>query len=367
MLALHLMNKTRDKRNIRITDIVGLGLLAFVAACRLWTPVADYYAERLFPAVSAGLSWPASLVPFPLEELVVTAFFVGLLAVLVRAVRRKEGFLRWLGRSARLVMWLLVWFYLGWGCNYFRTPLYARLGVKPAHFELEAFRQFLSEYTGILDGAAGSPVEWEPSAVEQAVKDFYAERGAACGYTPLRCWQHVKQPLLNPLYSAVSVMGWLGPFFCEAQVNRDVPRTQYPSTMAHELAHLSGVTGEGEANYWAYAFCRQSNIPAVRYSGCLSILPYVAQNARALLPEEEYRSWMERVPQRAKDDTAANRQFWESKRIPLIERVQRWIMDLFLKSNGVSAGKRDYSGVVGIIMTMDGAHLLVARREPGEQ
>lgn len=347
------MKGVQNKRRLRFGDILGLGLLAFVVACRLSRPVADFYAERLFPAVSAGLSWPASLVPFSLEELVVAAFFVGLLAVLVRTVRRKEGFLRWLGRSARLVMWLLVWLYLGWGCNYFRTPLYTRLGVTPAHFEQEAFREFLSEYSEMLDGAAGSPAEWEPFAVEQAVKEFYADRGVACGYTPLRRWQHVKQPLLNPLYSAVGVMGWLGPFFCEAHVNRDVPQTQYPSTMAHELAHLSGVTGEGEANYWAYAFCRQSGIPAVRYSGCLSILPYVAQNARALLPEEEYQAWVAGIPQRAKDDTAANRQFWESRRIRLIEQAQRWIMDFFLRSNGVSAGARDYSGVVGIIMTMD--------------
>lgn len=334
-------------------DFVGLALLAFVAACRFWTPAADFYAERCYPLISAALSWPASLVRFSLEEIVVVGFILALLAVLVRAVRRKKGFLWWLGRTARIALWVTVWFYLGWGNNYFRTPLYARLELTPAHFEAEAFGRFLSEYTEELSGCADSRKEWEPFAVEQSVKDFYADRAVACGYAPLRRWQHVKKPLLNPLYSAVSVLGWLGPFFCESQVNLEIPDLEYPFVLAHEMAHLSGVTGEGEANYWAYAFCRRSQVPAVRYSGLLFLFPYVVSNARALLPREQYEAWMAQVPQRVPDDTAALQAYWDERRVGIVGKVQHWMMDLFLRTNGISGGAQDYSGVVGIIMTMD--------------
>lgn len=336
-----------------IGDIIGLVLLAFVAACRFITPVADFYAERCYPIISAVLSWPASLVPFSLEELTVVGFFIAFIAVIVRAIRRRKKFLWWLGRTGRVVLWLLVWFYLGWGNNYFRTPLYARLGVKPAQFEQETFDRFLNEYTDMLYDCVSQPQTLETQVLEQRIKNFYAQDIAACGYTPLRSWQHVKKPLINPLYSAVSILGWLGPFFCETQVNLDVPGLQYPSTLAHEMSHLCGVTNEGEANYWAYAFCRQSEDPSLRYSGCLAIFPYVVQNVRALLPPNQSAAWEYDIPQQVWDDSTALNQFWLEKRVPFIEKAQRRIMDLFLKSNGISDGARSYQGVVGIIITMD--------------
>ena len=339
---------------IKTGDIIGLVLLAGVAACRYWRPAADFYAERCYPPISAALSGLASLVHFSLEEIVAAGFVLAFLVVLIVAIVKKHGFFRWLLNTLRVVMWLVVWVYAGWGCNYFRTPIYERLEITPAHFEQAEFERFLSDYTRALNQSAGGAGGWEQSAVEQDIKDFYGGRAAECGYAPLRKWQHVKKPLLNQMFSAVTVLGWMGPFFCESQVNLDLPELEYPSTLAHEMAHLAGVTGEGEANYWAYAFCRQSDNRAVRYSGLLAILPYVVSNARDLLPGDRYAAWMDRIPQKAFDDNAAIQEFWDGKRVRIVEKVQRLLMDLFLKSNGISEGAKDYSGVIRIIMTMDG-------------
>ena len=339
---------------IRKGDIIGLVLLAGVAACRYWRPAADFYAERCYPPVSAALSGVASLVHFSLEEIVAGLFLLAFLVVLIRAIARKEGFFHWLLNTLRVVMWLVVWVYAGWCCNYFRTPLYERLEITPVHFERAEFERFLSDYTSALNRDAGSISTRDKESLEQDIKGFYGGRAAECGYAPLREWQHVKKPLLNPMYSAVTVLGWMGPFFCETQVNLDLPELEYPSVLAHEKAHLAGVTGEGEANYWAYAFCRQSDDPSVRYSGCLELFPYVATNARALLSEERYNAWLVSVSPRAKEDYNAIQEFWEGKRIGIIEKAQRYLMDLMLKSNGISEGARDYSGVIGIIMTLGG-------------
>ena len=340
---------------VRTGDIIGLVLLAGVAACRFWTPAADFYAESCYPPVSAALSWVASWVKVSLEEIVVCGFALAFLGVLVRAVRKKEGFLKWMVRTLRIAVWLVVWLYMGWGNNYFRTPLYARMDITPAHFEQRVFERFLSEYTAALNAdSRWEQADMEAAVLEREVREYYAGRAVDCGYTPLRKWQHVKKPLLNPLFSAVTVLGWMGPFFCESQVNLDLPLAEYPFTLAHELAHLSGVTGEGEANDWAYAFCRQSDNPYVRYSGHLSLLPYVAANARALLPEDRYEAWIGRIAEKVLDDNAAIQLFWDGKRVRFIEDAQRFIMNLFLKSNGISEGARDYQGVIGMIMTMDG-------------
>ena len=228
---------------VRTSDIIGLGLLAFSVVCRFKTSVADFYAERCYPVISSILSRIAALVPFSLEEIVVIWFILVFIIVLVSSIVRKEGFFRILAKTGRVVMWLVVWFDLGWGINYFRTPLYTRLEVEPIHYDSGAFERFLSDYARALNRDAGSLATWDKASLEQKIKDYYATEGAACGYTPVRSWQHVKDPLINPLFSAVTVLGWMGPFFCETQVNLDLPELEYPSVLAHEMAHLAGVTG----------------------------------------------------------------------------------------------------------------------------
>ncbi len=338
---------------MRKSDIIGILLLAFVAGCHFYTPLADFYAERCYPAISTALSFCASAVHFSLEEIVVLGFAAAIIAGIVRAIRKKERFLRWLGRTARILMWLTVWFYMGWGNNYGRTGLYQRNSIQRASFEQEPFKEFLEDYARELNRAASEATTYDTSALESDIRDFYSDKVSAYGYTQLHRWQHVKKPLLNRLYSAVSVLGFVGPFFCESQVNLDLLDYEYPYTAAHEMGHLAGVTSEAEASYWGFAFCRDAQNAAVRYSGYLAILPYVASNARALLPQQEYETWSVSLCEKAKADYNNSRTYWMGKRVAWISKLQNWFYNLYLKSNGISEGVKDYSGVVSMIMTMD--------------
>jgi len=341
--------------DMRKADFIGLALLAVVIGCRYSVPMADFYAERCYPVISAILSRVASVCPVSLEEIVVICFILAFLVVLIGSLIRKRGFFGWLARTARVAMWLAVWFYLGWGNNYFRTPLYARMGIERAAFDKTEFEGFLSGYTRALNAVSGSAVPVDRSTLEADVKAFYSDKVTRFGYAPIHHWQHVKEPLLNPLYSSVRVLGFMGPFLCESQLNLDLLENEYPFTLAHELAHLAGVTSEAEANYWAYTYCRQASSPFVRYSGYLGLLPYVASNAAALLPEEDYAAWAGRLEPVVKADYAASRDYWDGKKVKIVDNIQRWLMDAFLKSNHVSEGAQDYAGVIGMIMTMDQA------------
>ena len=366
---------------MRKSDIIGILLLAFVAGCHFIPPMADFYAERCYPVISAVLSFCAAAVPFSLEEIVVLGFAAAIIAAIVRAIRKKERFLRWLGRTARILMWLTVWFYMGWGNNYGRTGLYQRNGIQRVSFEQEHFKAFLEDYARELNRAAAEaevhdgipaqtamthgapdsrpdqtamiPRAYDKDSLESDIRDFYSDKVSAYGYTHLHRWQHVKKPLLNRLYSAVSVLGFVGPFFCESQVNRDLLDYEYPYTAAHEMGHLAGVTSEAEASYWGFAFCRDAQDAAVRYSGYLAILPYVVSNAKALLPQQEYDDWSATLCDRAKTDYNNSRTYWMGKRVPWISKLQNWFYNIYLKSNGISEGVKDYSGVVSMIMTMD--------------
>ena len=337
----------------KIITIIGFVLLVFVLCCRWFAPVADFYAERCYPVISAGLSLIAAVFPFSLEEVTVVGFIAALVTIVVRTIKKRAGFLSWLKETALILMWLIVWFYMGWGNNYFRTPLFERLGMEKASYDKESFSTFLDDFTARLNLAAEASNDYDKDGLESDIKAFWEGKADDYGYTRIRSWQHAKRPLLNPLYSAVGVQGYMGPFFCETQLNSELREIEYPFVMAHEKAHLAGVTSEAEANYWGFAFCRQSDNPAARYSGYQGLLPYVMSNAKSLLTEEEYEAWEASLSPRVKADYTESRAYWKDKRVAWIDKLQRSAMDLMLKSNKVSEGAKDYYGVIAILMSMD--------------
>ncbi|MBO4268153.1 MAG: DUF3810 domain-containing protein [Bacteroidaceae bacterium] len=333
--------------------LTGLILLAFVMACRFFTPVAEFYAGYCYPVISACLSLAAGIFPFSLEEITVLVFVFLFIRIIRVAIKRKQGFLFWLKRTLVVILWLVVWFYMGWGNNYFRIPLYERAGVERRPFDREEFNRFIADYTEELNRTSGATVKTERDELEKEINAFYCQEPNMLGYTKLRKWQRTKRPLMNWLYSGVSVLGYMGPFFCESQLNLELLETEYPSTLAHEKAHLAGVTSEAEANFWSFVFCSQSGDDGVRYSGYLHLLPYVMINAKSLMTEQEYSEWLDQVSPTAIKDYRDSREYWRTKRIKVIDDIQYRLMDTMLKSNNVSQGADDYIGVVGMIITMD--------------
>lgn len=334
------------------STFIGLILLAFVVACRLFTPVAEFYASYCYPVISACLSLAACFFPFSLEEITVLVFAFLFIGIIWSSIKRKKGFINWFKSTSILTMWLVVWFYMGWGNNYFRTSLYERAGVERRPFDREEFNRFIADYTEELNRVSGATVKIERDELERDVNAFYCAEPNGLGYTRLHRWQRTKRPLMNWLYSGVAVLGYMGPFFCESQLNLDLLETEYSSTLAHEKAHLAGVTSEAEANFWSFVYCSQSCDDGVRYSGYLHLLPYVMINARSLMTEQEYQDWLAQVSPTAINDYKESREYWRNKRVKVIDDIQYRMMDTMLKSNNVSQGADDYIGVVGMIITM---------------
>lgn len=335
--------------------VAGLFLLAFCLLCRYCLPAADFYAEKLYPFISGTLSLAGSLLPFSLTVITVICLVATFLLFIVQAIRHRDNSFFWLRKSLSILLWAFVWFYMGWGNNYYRTGLYQRNGIRRVSYDEVVFKAFLDDYSAQLNRASVEAGEYDRNSLEEDMKRYYSEEVSRYGYTALRRWQHIKKPMFNRLFSAVSVSGFMGPYFCESHVNRDVLEVDYPFVAAHELAHLAGVSGEAEASWWAFHYCRGSSIGAVRYGGYLSLLPYVLQNARMLLSEADYDAWTASLCIKAIEDYKTSSEHWKKLRVTWIDRLQSWFYDLFLRGNGVSAGIEDYFGVVSMVMTMDAA------------
>ncbi len=340
-----MMKMEKPVRKSLGSALVAALLLGVVLMCRSRTAWADWYALHFYPAWSGAVSWLSARVPFSLDEWVVILAAVLALAHLVRLRKR------WAALIA-LLLWITVWFYGGWGINYFRSSIFERAGKRPEVFEPQRFRLFLEDYAQQLNASYRPVEELDRAAFEQEVKQYYATLSPDWGLAKPKDWQRPKRLVVNRLYSAVGVTGYVGPFCSEIQVNEDTPDRQYPFLFAHELSHLLGVSSEAEANFWAWQACRASADPLVRYAGLQSLLPYVLSNARAALPEEEFVRWRDTLRPEVKAVLQDEQAFWRERYVPWIGRLQSKFYNLFLKGNRIRSGIANYNEVVQMILTL---------------
>ena len=339
----------------KFRHIVLFLLVSFVFAARFFMQIGEWYSTALYPSISAALSWLASWIPFSLEEILVVSVALALVFIIIAGVRRRDGFRKIFFRTCEILLWIYVWFYIGWGCNYYRESIYVRSGVERQAYDEEVFKDFIMGYADSLNLA----YEALPNDsyyvgydyFESLVKDAFAELSPSAGLATPRQWQHPKRLLFNELYSSVGVMGFVGSFFCETQLNNELLPDQFHFVYVHEYSHLLGVSSEDEANFWAYTICTSSDEPVLKYAGYYGILPYVIANAFRVLPEADYRQFVSSINPEIIADYNAQREYWNSRYSKSLGRLQSAVYDAFLKGNKVSSGTASYLEVIDMVIS----------------
>lgn len=344
-----LWRKVRIRWVVALLALVGIQVLMRVPA---WC---EWYARTVYPVLMEGLSAFSGLFPFSIGDCFIYGsllFLVGYLAWTGMRRRRMRPALAFVGEY---LVWVYIWFYLAWGLNYFREDFHARSGLPDVRFSAEDFASFLEDYTEGLN-AAYLAVEGRVDSLDAAVMpevvatSFRGTRMATYGLAPLPSRLRAKPMLFSRAMSGVGVTGYMGPFFSEFHLNRQLLPSQYPFTYVHELSHLLGIANEAEANFHAYRVCVASELPAVRFSGYFSLLPYVAGNAMRVLDEAAYKAWLESLRPEIlalHDEKAA---YWRALYSPLVGRVQDWLYNLFLKGNQIPSGTANYSEVIALLI-----------------
>ena len=328
--------------------VLVVGSLAF----RFIPHAGEFYACRMYPAISTFLSAIASLVPFSLDEWVVVLSLVLLVVFPFWARHRKFRWKRILGYEAECLLWIYVWFYWGWGMNYFRDSFFERTEVTPCSYNEQRFKQFLAIYTDSLNSTYKKDLNVSQPDIEQKIKPVYAEVPDKYGLTHPESFQHPKQSFCNALYSGVGVLGYMGPFFDESHVNHELLPVQLPFTYAHELAHLLGVSSEAEANFWAYQVCIHADDCNIRYSGYFGLLPYVAVNVRSLLGDSEYSKWLSMLRPEVIQQLYDKQAYWDVRYNKLLGKFQNVVYNWYLKSNQIPSGQKNYAEVIGMILSL---------------
>ena len=340
------------KRIFKIRLAFPLILLLLIWATQTFPGWGEFYARRIYPSISYVLGSFSSLFPFAIGDLFIFLSILFLLFIPIYGGIKKIGWKTILARMVEFLVWIYIWFYLAWGLNYSQDHFYKRTGIPYSAYSADNFTTFLEDYIPRLNESYVPAIEVDRDLLQQEVVHGYSLIGDSLGINPLRLASpRVKTMLFTPLISKVGVIGSMGPFFCEFTVNGDALPSQYPATYAHELSHLMGITSEAEANLYAYQVCTLSEVPEIRFAGYFSILNHVLNNAYRLLPSEEFDRLKDSIRPEIKELSNSNREYWMAKYSPIIGEMQSWIYDLYLKGNKIESGRKNYSEVIGLLIS----------------
>ena len=343
----------KNKPNVRY---VALGALLILVWLTQWIPaLATIYSQTIYPLISYVLSFFSGLFPFAIGDLFIFLSITGVIVYPFYArLRKKLPWKKILLRDGEYLLWIYVWFYLAWGLNYSQKNFYERTRIPYTAYTPDNFRSFTDSYIENLNSSYTDITSVEKELVCRESVRVYNQIGDSLGvHRPFHQTPRAKTMLFTPLISMVGVTGSMGPFFCEFTLNGDLLPSQYPATYAHELAHLLGITSEAEANFYAYQVCTRSQVQAIRFSGYLSVLPHVLNNARQLMAEEEYAQLFRRIRPEIIGLAKKNSEYWMKKYNPVIGRIQDRIYDLYLKGNKIESGRKNYSEVVGLLISYE--------------
>lgn len=343
------------KRKLKVRYIV-LGVLLLLVWATQWIPaLGNLYSQAAYPVISYILSSFSDLFPFAVGDLFIFLSIVGIIVYPIYArIRKKTPWKRLLLRDGEYLLWIYVWFYLAWGLNYSQGNFYQRTGIPYTAYTPENFQKFVDKYIDSLNASYTDIATIDEPLVRRESVSGYNQISDTLGvHRPPHSSPRVKTMLFTPLISMVGVTGSMGPFFCEFTLNGDLLPPNYPATYAHELAHLLGITSEAEANFYAYQVCTRSQVPDIRFSGYFSVLNHVLGNARRLMDEKEYTQLFNRIRPEIIELARNNQKYWMEKYSPLIGDIQDWIYDLYLKGNKIESGRKNYSEVIGLLISYE--------------
>jgi len=330
-------------------------LFLFVCLVQVIPQWGMFYSQNIYPRIASVLSSFSDLFPFAVGDLFIALSLIGIIVYPIYAHRilKKKWKNIWLN-DLEYIIWIYVWFYMAWGLNYSRPNFFQRTGIVYVSYTPSDFQDFVNDYIEKLNSAYTETNAVGKGLVQHEVVNQYNLMADSLAiHRPFHSSPRAKTMLFTPFISMVGVTGSMGPFFCEFTLNGDLLPLQYPATYAHELAHRLGISSEAEANFYAYQVCTRSQEKSIRFSGYFSILGHVLSNAYRLMPEEDYKKLLNRIRPEIIEAARKEQQYWNEKYSPIVGKVQDWIYDLYLKGNKIKSGRKNYSEVIGLIISYD--------------
>lgn len=345
----------------------GLLLAAFGRASAEFPSVVEWHRTAVLPAVAGVLQRLFGGFASTAGEIAAAL----LVAAMVWALFRTRG--RAAGGVSLVAGLVLFVFFVSWGLAYRYPPLADRLAPPPPAGDdaLSAARLIdLAERAARLVRAAAPAASDFPGddaallvRINAGLDDGLSRLPASIEAAPVRgvIFGPAKFSRVSFALSRLQLSGFYFPWTGEAQINREMPRSQWPRVAAHEKAHQRGFARENEATVIGILACLASPEPSVFYSGALGLFVAFDRELARVDREARRRIW-KLLPPRAAADFEAEAAFWNLHE-GVASAVSEKVNDTYLKAQGVPSGVRSYGETTRLVLqAIDTQSLDLGRR-----
>lgn len=334
--------------NWRLTFVL-MGIIVGVwLVSRKPSAVEEYYFNAVYPWITLLLTAVSSRFPFSISEITAYAGIVGLVWSTILLLHKKIAWRRWIIGWINFLLFLVVWFYLAWGLNYFRPSLMHRFQGTGHTITEEEFFGVLQIIIQESNAAHVVVLPGDIPGVNSAVEEAYRRYQATYHVKRISGFRRPKRLMVNYWLNKFLTSGFFSPWFHEVHYNADLPPFELPFVLAHEKAHQMGYAREAEASFVAFMACAGSPDPRVRYSAFFHVLGRFLRRARGLR-NATMDSLYQTIAAPVRKDMETSRRFWlaHSGRLGTFSR---WTYDAYLRGNRVPGGIKNYAGVVDYVL-----------------
>lgn len=349
-------------KRVLILALVPISLLLTLYA-RFNLSFAEFYALRIYPVFAESISSFSSKIKFSLAEFIIIALIITIiiyfLITLTQTLIEKssqyfKNFFLNIAASLSIIYFLFVLFC---GINYYRHEFtyYSGLEIKESSTEelinlCEILINSANETRSRLGTSSKGTAELYDidysGTSERAKKSFDNISGQ---YDVLKGnYPSPKLVVFSNVMSHMRITGMFFPFTFEANVNKDIPPYQIPSTMLHELVHLRGFMREDEANFISYLACINSGFDDFAYSGTMLALTY-SMNSLYYEDYDAYSSLYDKYSEDVKNDLRYSSNYWKQYETKVAE-ISNKVNDSYLRANNQDDGVKSYGRMVDLLL-----------------
>lgn len=320
--------------------------------------IEQYYSRGIYIYISSFLRTIFGWIPYSVGDVLILFLLLYLLNFVYRLLRSK--FKKTVSLTLELTAILSVvyfCFYFFWGLNYYRVPLENNLRFQQKKYSSEQLIKTTRFVANELNKIHFSITNNDTLVVKSPYTRKEIYKLSVHGFKeveklfPLLKYRFpsVKSSSMSLLQSYNGTSGYLNPLTGEAHVNSRIPKTGYPTTTCHEIAHQIGFAAENEANFIGFLAANYNDNPYFKYASYRMAFSYCIAEVRKRNPKISKEIWST-LHKGILEDYSNSYTFWNSYKNPIEPLVKKGY-NSYLKANNQKAGIASYNYVVDLLIS----------------
>ena len=347
-----------NKRHLLLTLFLPIQVLLVQLAAKNPGIIEQYYSNGIYPLIASFLRIILGWLPFSFGDLLIAFGLFIFLRFIYRLI--KTRFRNFIPKVIHLIAILSIiyfCFYLFWGLNYYREPLAKNLKYQQKKYTTAQLQKVTEIIIEKLNYYQLEITKNDTLKVENTYHQKEMYKMAISGYENLENdfpqlkyqYPSVKNSLMSWFQTYNGTAGYLNPLTGEAQVNDRIPKTSYPTTVCHEMAHQLGFAAENEANFIGFLAANYNDNIYFKYASYRMAFGYCISEIKKRDRKLSKELW-KTVNKGVRKDFNESYQFWQAYKNPF-EPILKKGYNAYLKANKQDKGIESYNYVVDLFIT----------------